>query len=103
VERRTERLSKGRVRVPRRYALLRCDSEDYKDGAATSRDHWGNKLKLSVGDARFDFEDGLSWGDGATTKMFSQYEIPQQYLGKPMAIVFHFASGKTSITVTGPK
>jgi uncharacterized membrane protein len=80
-----------------------ADSDDYKDGAKTSHDHWGNKIKLFVGDPKFDFDDAQSPRSGATEKMFSLYEIPPHYLGKPMAIVFHFFSGKTNITITGPK
>ena len=80
-----------------------ADSDDYLDGKATSRDHWGNKVKLYVGDTRFDFDDAQSAHGDATTEDFSALEIQQQYLGKPMSIVFHFASGKSTMTVTGNK
>src|SRR6516165_8549374 len=76
-----------------------ADSDDYKDGTATSRDHWGNKIKLFVGDMKFDFDDAQTPRSGTTTKMFSLYEIPQQFLGKPTTITFHFVSGKTNITI----
>jgi uncharacterized membrane protein len=80
-----------------------ADSDDYKEGTATSRDHWGNKIKLFVGDMKFDFDDAQAPRSGTTTKMFSLYEIPQQFLGKPTTITFHFVSGKTNITITGSK
>jgi hypothetical protein len=31
--------------------------------------------------------------------MFSLYQIPPQYLGKPASIAFHFSSGSTNITI----
>ena len=77
-----------------------ADSEDYKDGDKTSRDHWGNKIKLFVADAKFDFDDAQSPRNGATGKSFSLYEIPPQFLGKPAKLVFHFGGGKTDITIT---
>jgi len=80
-----------------------ADSEDYREGGATNRDHWGNKIKLFVSDRKFDFDDAESPRRGATAKMFSLYEIPQSYLGKPMTITFHFVSGNTNITLTGSK
>lgn len=79
------------------------DSDDYQDGKSTSRDHWGTKVKLYVGDTRFDFDDAQVSHADAATEAFSVFEIPPQYLGKPMSIVFHFTSGKASMTVTGNK
>jgi uncharacterized membrane protein len=80
-----------------------ADSDDYKQGAATSHDHWGNKIKLFVGDTKFDFDDAQSPRRDATTEVFSLYEIPQQFRGKPVKIIFHLVSGKTNITITTSK
>ena len=80
-----------------------ADSDDYKDGRETAHDHWGNKIKLFVSDKKFDFDDADSPRRGATAEMFSLYEIPQSYLGKPTTIAFHFVSGNTNITLTGSK
>jgi uncharacterized membrane protein len=80
-----------------------ADSDRYKDGAKTSHDHWGNKLKLFVSDTKFDFDDAQSPRSGTTTEMFSLYEVPPQFLGKPTSIAFHFLSGKTNITISTTK
>lgn len=80
-----------------------ADSDNYTQGTATSHDHWGNKIKLFVGDTKFDFDDAQSPRRDATTEMFSLYEIPQQYRGKPAKIIFHFLGGKTNITITTGK
>jgi uncharacterized membrane protein len=76
-----------------------AESDDYQDGSATSHDHWGNKISLFVTNTRFDVDDAQAPRSGATTKMFSLYEIPPQYLGKPASIAFHFRSRNTDITI----
>jgi uncharacterized membrane protein len=77
-----------------------AESDDYADGSATSHDHWGNKISLFVTNTRFDVDDAQAPRSGATTKMFSLYEIPPQFLGKPASIVFHFRSRNTDINIT---
>ena len=76
-----------------------AESDEYQEGAGTSHDHWGNKISLYVTDRRFDVDDAQTPRSGATTKMFSLYQIPPQYLGKPASIAFHFSSGSTNITI----
>jgi uncharacterized membrane protein len=80
-----------------------ADSDKYNDGRATSHDHWGNKIKLYVRDTKFDFDDAQTRHRDTTGEMFSSYVIPEQFVGKFTKIEFHFVSGKTNITITGPK
>jgi uncharacterized membrane protein len=80
-----------------------ADSDKYRDGPRTSHDHWGNKLKLFVGDGKFDFDDAQSPRRGASTEMFSLYEVPPDFRGKAADITFHFVAGKTNITITTKK
>jgi uncharacterized membrane protein len=80
-----------------------ADSDNYKDGAKTSHDHWGNKIKLFVRDGKFDFDDAQTRHHDTTGEMFSSYVIPPNFLGKFTKLEFHFLSGKTNITITGPK
>ena len=80
-----------------------ADSDSYRDSSKTSRDHWGNKIKLFVRDTKFDFDDAQTRRHGTTGEMFSSYVIPQQYIGRFTKLEFHFVSGKTNITITGPK
>lgn len=74
-----------------------ADSDDYKDGRATNHDHWGNKVKLFVAERKFDFDNADSPRRGTVAKMFSSYDIPPQFSGKPVTITFHFVSGSTTI------
>jgi len=78
-----------------------ANSDGYRDGRETSRDHWGNKRELFVTRAKFGFENADRSRRGTRPEMFSSYDVPQAYLGKPTKITFHFVHGSTSITITG--
>ena len=76
-----------------------ANSDGYRDGRMTTRDHWGNKERLFVTRAKFDFDNADRSHRGSRAEMFSAYEVPPSYLGKPMAITFHFVHGSTTINV----
>jgi uncharacterized membrane protein len=80
-----------------------ADSDGYRDGRATSRDHWGNKEKLFVTRTKFDFDNADRSRRGTRAELFSSYEIPPSYLGKPTAITFHFIHGSTNINISTGK
>jgi uncharacterized membrane protein len=80
-----------------------ADSDEYRDGRATSRDHWGNKVRLFVTRTRFDFDNAERSRRGTRAEMFSSYEVPPSYLGKPAAITLHFTHGSTTINVKAGK
>jgi uncharacterized membrane protein len=71
-------------------------SDSYRDGRATSRDHWGNKMKLYVTSKKFNFDGAERSRSGATPDMFSLYDVPQGYHGSG-TITFHFVPGSTTI------
>jgi uncharacterized membrane protein len=76
-----------------------ADSDEYKDGRFTKRDHWGNKVKLFVNKKNFNSDNAGDSRHGAKAEMFSLAEIAQVVPGKPPKITFHFTPGNTSITV----
>jgi len=78
-----------------------ADSDRYRDGRMISRDHWGNKRELFVTRAKFDFDNADRSRRGTRPEMFSLYDIPQGYLGKPATITFHFVHGSTTINIKG--
>jgi uncharacterized membrane protein len=80
-----------------------ADSDGYKDGRATSRDHWGNKTKLFVTKSKFVFDGADRSRRGTKAQMFSSYEVPPSYSGKPISMTFHFTHGSTSISVKAAK
>jgi uncharacterized membrane protein len=78
-----------------------ANSDGYRDGRMTSRDHWGNKEELFVPKTKFDFDNAERIRRSARPEMFSSYEIPQGFTGKPTTITLHFVHGSTSITIKG--
>jgi uncharacterized membrane protein len=71
-------------------------SDSYRNGSATSRDHWGNKVKLYVTGKKFNFDNAQRPRSGATSDMFSLYDVPQGYSGSG-TFTFHFVPGSTTI------
>ena len=80
-----------------------ANSDSYRDGRATSRDHWGNKERLFVTRAKFDFDNAERSRRGTRPEMFSSYELPPSYQGKPATITFHFVHGSTTISASTGK
>jgi uncharacterized membrane protein len=78
-----------------------ANSDGYRDGRMTSRDHWGNKEELFVTRAKFDFDNAERSRRSTRPEMFSSYEIPQGFAGKPATVTLHFVHGSTSITIKG--
>jgi uncharacterized membrane protein len=78
-----------------------ANSDGYRDGRMTSRDHWGNKRELFVTRAKFDFDNADRSRRGTRPEMFSSYEVPQGFVGKPATITFHFVHGSTTINIKG--
>jgi len=74
-----------------------ADSDDYKSGRDTKRDHWGNKLQLFVSEKKFDFTDADKPRRGAKAQMFSSATMSQQPPSKDVAITLHFKQNGTSI------
>jgi uncharacterized membrane protein len=75
-----------------------ADSDDYRDGRATSRDHWGNKVRLFVTRTKFDFDNADRSRRGTRAEMFSSYDVPQSYSEKSAVITFRFIHGSTTIS-----
>ena len=78
-----------------------ANSDSYRDGREVSRDHWGNKEMLFVTKTKFDFDDAAHSRRGTRPQMFSTYEIPQSFQGKPATITLHFVHGSTTINIAG--
>jgi uncharacterized membrane protein len=77
-----------------------ADSDSYKSGRYTKRDHWGNKLKLFVGRKTFSFSDADKRHPGTKAEMFSSATKSQQPPGKDVAISVHFKPGGTTVVFT---
>lgn len=77
-----------------------ANSDSYRDGRETSRDHWGNKERLFVTKTKFNFDHAETDRRGAKSEMFSAYQIPAVHLGKPATITLHFVHGSTTINVS---
>jgi uncharacterized membrane protein len=74
-----------------------ANSDEYKSGRDTKRDHWGNKLQLFVSSKKFNFTDAAKARPGAKAEMFSFAKMAQQPPGKNVAITMHFKQSGTSI------
>ncbi len=83
-----------------------ADSDSYKSGRDTKRDHWGNKLKLFVGSKKFNYTDAEKSRRGAKAEMFSSATTTPSKPAiepAPVAITVHFKPGGTSIEFTTKK
>jgi len=78
-----------------------ANSDGYRDGRMMSRDHWGNKEELFVTKAKFDFDNAERSRRYTRPQMFSPYEVPQGFVGKPATITLHFVHGSTTINIKG--
>jgi uncharacterized membrane protein len=74
-----------------------ADSDSYRDGRFTKRDHWGNKLKLYVETKDFRTVDAAAKRRGAQPAMFSSTSFNAPPPGKTANITFRFKSGGTTI------
>lgn len=76
-----------------------ADSEPYKDGGKTYRDHWGNKKELFVSSKDFKTNEAHRRWRGAKPMMFSQTELSPQQQAKPVVITYHFTPGRTTTEI----
>jgi uncharacterized membrane protein len=76
-----------------------ADSDSYRDGRDTKHDHWGNKIKLFVTARKFNLENVDRPSRGADLTMFSTYQIPEEFLGRPTEITFRFVHGSTTVNI----
>ncbi len=77
-----------------------ADSDDYKSGRDTKRDHWGNKVQLFVGGNKFNFTNAEKSRRGARAEMFSAATMTLQPSPDAVAITVHFKQGGTSVAFT---
>lgn len=76
-----------------------ADSDPYREGNKTLRDHWGNKKELFVGTKDFKFDHAEQRQPGSKPTKFSFATVSEKLQSKPISIVIRFMSGNTSITV----
>lgn len=76
-----------------------ADSEPYKDGGKTYRDHWGNKKEFFVSSKDFKTNEANRKWRGAKPMMFSQTELSPQQQAKPVVITYHFTHGRTTTEI----
>jgi len=76
-----------------------ADSNEYREGGAGRRDHWGNKTKLFVPGKRFDLTQADQPRGGANPKMFGMGQIQ----ANTTSVTLRFSAGNTAVTVkNGP-
>ena len=76
-----------------------ADSEPYKDGSKTFRDHWGNKKELFIPSKDFKTNEANRKERNAKPVMFSQTELSPQQQAKPVVITYRFSSGTTTTNI----
>lgn len=76
-----------------------ADSDSYRDGGKTYRDHWGNKKELFVPTKDFKTDNADRKQRGAKSVMFSQASLSPQQQAKPLVITFRFSSGSTTTQI----
>lgn len=75
-----------------------ADSEPYKDGSKTFRDHWGNKKELFIPSKDFKTNEA-NRKERKKPVMFSQTELSPQQQAKPVVITYRFSSGTTTTNI----
>jgi uncharacterized membrane protein len=76
-----------------------ADSDPYREGNKTLRDHWGNKKELFVGNKDFKFDHAERRQPGSKPAKFGLATVSEQLQSKPVSIVIRFTSGNTSVTI----
>jgi len=76
-----------------------ADSDPYREGNKTLRDHWGNKKELFVGNKDFKFDRADQGQSGAKPAKFSTVTVSDKLQSKPVIIVIRFTAGSTTVTV----
>jgi uncharacterized membrane protein len=76
-----------------------ADSDTYREGNKTLRDHWGNKQELFVGNKDFKFTNAEKRQPNAKPAKFSLVSVSEKLQAKPVVIVIRFTSGSTTVTV----
>lgn len=80
-----------------------ADSDGYKSGRETRRDHWGNRVKLFVGSKDFNFTDADKSRRGAKAEMFSSAGLvarPPAIEPPPVDVTVSFKPGGSSVDST---
>lgn len=89
------------VDFPFRGSILyyTADSDSYREGGKTLRDHWGNKKELYVSDRDFEFDHAGERRTNSRAAMFSLATISERLQSKPISITIRFTSGSTTISM----
>ncbi len=74
-----------------------ADSDSYRNGRGTAKDHWGNVLKLYVSKNQFTYPNADQRQRGAKTEMFSSASLAKPNDSQTLSVTVHFKSGGTSI------
>lgn len=76
-----------------------AESDSYREGRKTMRDHWGNKKELYISNKDFSFDHANRSRRGAKATMFSSVTVSDQLQSKPIAITIRFTAGNTTISM----
>lgn len=76
-----------------------ANSDSYKEGRSTMRDHWGNKRELFVPSKDFKTDDAGRKRRDAKPVKFSEVRLSEQQQSKPVLITLRFSSGTTTTQI----
>jgi tetratricopeptide (TPR) repeat protein len=76
-----------------------ADSDNFKDGSDSVREHWGNETSLYVSSQKFNFDSAEQKRAETPSEKFSSIELTAQQQGRPVVITFHFTTGQTTTDV----
>jgi uncharacterized membrane protein len=76
-----------------------ADSDSYKEGRNTMKDHWGNKKELFVPTKDFKTDDAGRKRRDAKPVKFSEVRLSEQQQSKPVLITLRFSSGTTTTQI----
>jgi len=76
-----------------------ADSDSYKEGGSSMRDHWGNKKELFVPTKDFKTDDAGRKRRDAKPVKFSEVRLSELQQSKPVVITLRFSSGTTTTQI----
>jgi hypothetical protein len=76
-----------------------ADSDNFKEGSDSVREHWGNEASLYVSSQKFNFDSAEQKHGENPSEKFSSIELTVEQQAKPVLITFHFTSGQTTTDV----